>query len=119
MSKSIVIFNREFQIWNYSVGHGLLLLRSPKATGRPTRIDVLFTDVRVIELRTSLSTLNIEEVELADVAERATKPIETMESDLRIFMLKCKTWTGYVVAGSVQWHEDQGEYGQPSHFVTV
>jgi hypothetical protein len=114
MHKSIVTFDREFQIWNYTTSHGQLLLRSPKAAGRPTRVDVLFSDVRAIELRASLPTLAIEEVEPNDVAERATKPSDTMESGHKIFLLKCSDWIGCVVAGAVHWHEDQAEYGQPS-----
>lgn len=94
-----------------------MLLRSPKSTDKSTRIDVLFTDVRVIELRAILSTLLIEEVDATDVAERPTKPSQTMETGHRVFVLKCESWSGCIIAGAVHWHEDEGEYGQPSALV--
>jgi hypothetical protein len=37
-----------------------------------------------------------------------------MEDGHRVFLLKCDGWTGCIVAGAVHWHEDDGEYGEPS-----
>jgi len=114
MSKLVVSFKREFQVWSYTVGHGRLLLRSPKAPAQPTRVDILFTDVRAVEIRTNLSSLTIQEAELEEVAQRPIKPQQALETGHRIFLLKSADWVGCVVAGSVHWREDQGEYGEPS-----
>jgi len=41
----LINFERNFQIWKYTVGHGQLLLRSTKDPKCPTRIDVFFKNV--------------------------------------------------------------------------
>ena len=41
---------RVFQIWDYSVSHGQLLLRSAKADEHATNIDIVFWGVRAINL---------------------------------------------------------------------
>lgn len=107
-------FNRDFQIWRYDVGHGALLLRSCKSEKEKTRVDVLFKDVRVMELRAYLRTLSIEEVPASEVLNRPTKPDGTIEHGLIVYLVKSQDWTGCIVAGAVYWHEDDGEYGQPS-----
>jgi hypothetical protein len=114
MPKSKLSFNRDFQIWAYSVSHGRLLLRSCKSAQHPTRIDVLFTDVQTMEVRANIQTISIEEVNISDVVDRSTKPKDTLEPGQKVFLLKSIGWTGCIVAGSLSWHEDNGEYGQPS-----
>jgi hypothetical protein len=44
-------FKRSFVVFSYYMGHGVLLLRSRKTLEHPTRIDILFKDVRAIEIR--------------------------------------------------------------------
>ncbi len=38
--------DRRFQLWAYTVSHGSLLLRSTKTDDEPTRVDVLFRNVK-------------------------------------------------------------------------
>jgi hypothetical protein len=40
-----------------------------------------------------------------------------MEQGHRIFLLKSDDWTGWVVAGSVRWNEDQRDYGEPTELL--
>jgi len=40
--------NREFNVWEYHVSHGSLLLRSPKRENVDTNIDIVFTGVEYI-----------------------------------------------------------------------
>ena len=96
------------------MSHGQLLLRSPKAPGLPTRVDVLFTDVRAMELRTTLQTLTIEEGQPSDLSGRPTRPQEATEAGHKFYLLRSGDWVGYIIAGTVHWHEDHGEYGEPS-----
>jgi len=77
-------------------------------------VDILFTDVRALELRTNLATLAIQEVEPAEIAQRPVKAHQILETGHKIFLLKSAEWVGCVVAGAVHWHEDEGEYGEPS-----
>ena len=114
--KKLIEFNRNFQIYSYSASHGALLLRSPKSDSRSTRVDVLFTDVRLIAMRAFLSKLLIEEGDISDVEEHDAKRFPNLEHGHKIFLITGGEWTGYIIGGSVQWHEDQGQYGQPSVF---
>ena len=47
--------NRQFQIWSYKVSHAQLLLRSTKSKNDPTRIDLLFKNVAIINMPTLLN----------------------------------------------------------------
>lgn len=40
--------NRHFQLWEYKVSHGSLLLRSPRKPTIPTNIDIIFVGVEFI-----------------------------------------------------------------------
>ena len=114
MNKLHLNFCREFQLWTYRVGHGELLLRSPKAPGYPTRIDILFKSVQAVELRSRIETLVVEEAQASEVLNRATKPMAFVEKGHKIYLIKSKDWVGLIIAGAVFWAEDLGEYGQPS-----
>ena len=109
-----ISFDRKFRLATYRCSHSQLLLRSEQS---PTRLDILFKDVSACELRTFLSGLSIEEVEPDEVKDRASNAIDAMEDGQKIYLLKSEGWTGYVVAGAVFWHEDEGTFGQPSAFM--
>lgn len=46
----MIASDRTFKIWQYSVSHGMLLLRSPTDEGNDTNMDVVFAGVRYVEL---------------------------------------------------------------------
>jgi hypothetical protein len=115
---SIVLLNsqRHFQVWEYTVGHRQLLLRSVKATGIPTRIDILFKNVAAIDLRTTLDGLTISEA----TEDQKINPKLQRDSEIvykrKVFIVRGSNFEGYVVAGALAWHEDEGEYDDPSYF---
>lgn len=102
-------FSRMFQVWAYLVSHGQLLLRSTKAAGVPTRIDILFKDVAAMKLPARFETLTISIV---------AKHPEELDPDLvrsrTFFRLSGPRFEGYVVAGSMTQSEDQREFDEPS-----
>jgi len=113
------VFNsrRSFQIWKYTVGHSQLLLRSTKSPDFPTRIDVFFKGVKEIHLPTSFTGLSITEASQADIQKLCilqTHP--SMGSDLKYLQIQGVGFLGYVMALIVVWHEDSGEYDEPSFF---
>jgi hypothetical protein len=114
MGKPIISFARKFQIWSYVAGHGQLLLRSVEAHEHPKRVDVLFKDVRAMNLRVFIDTLIVEEVSLSDILDQMVKPVDVMESGHIIFLIKSRGWTGWIIAGAVYWHEDGGSFDDPS-----
>lgn len=109
--------NRKFQIVSYRCSHSRLLLRSGKTPHTPTRIDILFQDVRALELRTYFSDLSVEEADPSRMTDLAARFQGVMEDGHKVYLLRSGDWTGYVVAGALFWHEDDGEFGQPSIYM--
>lgn len=107
-------FNRRFQIWSYTVSHGTLLLRSTKAPGTPTRVDVLFKDVAAINLPTNVDGLTIERADDAAAREAASTLDEPELRGRTVFAVRGRGCRGHVVAGAVFHHEDEGEFFDPS-----
>lgn len=88
---------RRFQVWRYQVGHSQLLIRSVKSADHPSRIDVLFKGVDVIEMPT-----NFEGLEIIRDGGR--------------YVLAGKGWTGSITAVVCFEAEDEGEHFDPSPF---
>ena len=88
---------RRFQMWRYDVSHAQLLLRSVKSEGHDSRVDVLFKNVRSINLPTSFTGLRI-------------------NRDGNQFTVSGAEWSGEVIAGACFHAEDSGEYFDPSPF---
>ena len=116
MSEAIISFQRTFEVWLYSVSHGQLLLRSNRSEKFSTRIDVLFKDVAAMALPTVFDGLS--------VAEAATNELHDLNIQLgalpiqnrKIFTIRGANFRGYVVAGAVFWHEDEGYHFDESYF---
>lgn len=103
-------------MWTYTVGHGQLLLRSPKGLGVSTRIDVLFKNVAAIHLPTILDGLAVSEATEDEKSELRTQVDLSRLTGRKVFVVKGSGFTGYVIAGVVAWYEDEREYHEPSHF---
>jgi hypothetical protein len=66
---------RLFSVFGYAMSHGLLLLRSGKSHEAPTtRVDILFSDVRAIEIRMWFRGIKIEEVDPTFLDRQHSKP---------------------------------------------
>ncbi len=105
---------RQYRVWAYEISHGLLLLRSNKSERITKRIDVLFANVVVMELPDTFDDLNITEYNIEDMPNIFEKTINLNIKDKKLYLLKGTNFTGYIVADSVNWHEDEGEYYEPS-----
>jgi hypothetical protein len=105
-----VNLQRPFQIWLYSVTHSQLLLRSNRSNEQTTRVDILFKDIAAMELPTvfdGLSAATASEAETFGLdIQLGSKPIQ----DRNVFVVRGSNFVGYVVAGAVFWHEDEGQY---------
>jgi hypothetical protein len=82
-------------MWLYEVGHKQLVLRSVKSKSEPTRVDILFKNVRSIRLPTTMDGLSI---------SRAGHG----------FVVGGVAWNGLIEAGACFVGEDDGEYFEPS-----
>jgi len=116
MPNELLNSSRHFQIWEYTVGHAQLLLRSPKTADLPTRIDVLFKNVGAIQLPTNLDSLRISEGIEGEGTGLALGTNAKITKDRKIFVVRGSDFVGYVIAGAMASHEDDGEYHDPSFF---
>jgi len=105
-------FDRSFSVWRYEVGHGQLLLRSPKADQLPTRVDVGFKNVGYIQLPMLMDTLAIRVGSLDDLPEDVRKVLDLQHQE--VYVLNAGGVKGLVVAGYGAWREDDGEYNDLS-----
>lgn len=112
--------DRTFSIFGYSMSHGLLLLRSGKSNEHAnTRVDVLFQDVRALEIRAWFKGIRIEEAESPEfLKDQRSKPAQMIEPGNKIYSLNSSGWEGFVIAGLVQFIEDSGELFGPSSLVS-
>jgi len=104
--------DREFQIWRHSVSMGRLLLRSTKTDAHPTRIDVLFQDVRAVSLATSLSGVVMTENEGHPDVMKGLGACAS--GDPICYQIRSGSKVGYVVASVFAQNEDEGEFFDPS-----
>ena len=107
MATTILDFSRRFQIWEYTVGHSQLLLRSTKTLETASRIDVLFKNVAEIHLPTILDGLIVSELTDTGASEMPLLVPERLKTRT-VFVARTTNGTGYVIAGATFWHEDDG-----------
>lgn len=62
--------DRVFQLWDYTVGHAQLLLRSPATTDEPFNIDIVFLGVETLDIPTRMEGLSMEKPERLARSER-------------------------------------------------
>lgn len=117
MATEIMRFSHRFQMWSYAVGHGQLLLRSPKSTDSPTRIDVLFKNVAFVCLPTMFDGLAVSEATMEEETKLKSQLGSPRQEGRKLFVVRGADFMGYVVAGAVASYEDEREYYEPSHFV--
>jgi hypothetical protein len=105
---------RRFQVWAYSVSLGRLLLRSTKSDTFPTRVDVLFQNVKALKLPTSLDGLTIAEADDDERSEIEAATGIVLDVDAAGFVVRCGSMDGFVVAGVCVGREDDAEHFEPS-----
>ena len=114
VSKLVFQSSRSFELYSYSGDRGQMLLRSRKKNDAPSRIDLLITDVRAMEIRCWLDGIMIEEVDVHYLAEFSSKPDQMIEPGNKVYAIIGGGWRGYVLGGLAFTGEDDGEYGAPS-----
>lgn len=112
--KSLYSSDRRFQLWEYSVSHGQLLLRSNPTEYDHVRIELYFKGVSFISLPSSLDGV--------DVLERSRDSLPGFlarlgnDIDCRAFVLKSKDEEFFVLALALFVHQAELEFFEPSVF---
>ena len=105
---------RRFELWMYLVSHRQLLLRSNKSEQHAQRCEILFTNVARVDLPTLVDDL---EIHLAtdETTPAAVAHLGALErTDRAVYLIRGQNCRGYIVAGSMAFKEDHGEYYSPS-----
>ena len=112
--------DRLFSLFGYSMSHGLLLLRSGKSNETPsTRVDILFQDVRAVEIRAWFKGIRVEQTDDSGFLDgQRSKPTDMIEPGNKIYALSSTGWQGFIVGGIVRFKEDDGEIFGPSALVS-
>ena len=109
----IARWDRDFKIWNYSFSYSQLLLRSVPKSDQDLRVDVLFSNVRRMNVSAKFSGLSIEVGDFE--SERERLGVDEVPNDpFELFILN--EGLSYVLATHCQWHEDHEWIDAPSHF---
>ena len=99
---------RSFTVWSYFVSHGHLLLRSGKYEHK-TRVDLLFSDVVWMNLRSWMTHLKIQEVAWSADLQLPLNPDDDEYRLRKVFLIEFDEGKGFVVAGGVSMNEDERE----------
>lgn len=98
-------FQGTFQMWEYLVSHAQLLLRGPKGHSRSKNVDMIFVDVRYIELPTIMSDPEIVEPSPAE-HQRAEQLLGRPMPAREIFVFVVNDHRYVVLAGELQVSEN-------------
>lgn len=105
---------RYFKVWQYTVSHRRLLLRSSMDRPPATRIDIHFGAVDIMVLRPSYDGLVIRRADDEECAA-VSRDYDVEVRPGRLFALGGGL-KSFVVSAPPQWHEDEGEMDDPSWF---
>ena len=78
---------------------------------------MLFQDARAMEIRAWFDGIEIEEESAQLLDGAASNPRIMLEPGNKVYKLKGNGWSGYVLAGIMRTHEDEGEYAAPSPLI--
>lgn len=103
---------RRFQVWEYRVSHGSLLIRSPKSLQIGQNIDLVFVGVEYMSVPRLLRGVVLEHGADEDVLV-ANVAIGDVDRD-RVFVLVSEGRRHLVVASACQVDENDGDvFGSP------
>src|SRR5262245_52081207 len=108
--KQIFQSDRKFIVVSYEASHGLLLLRSGKTNEIDTRCDILFYDVRALELRMFSDGIVIAEEKFSYLERFDSAPSTLLEDGLTAYSIYNDNWSGFVLGGIIRIAEDHGDF---------
>lgn len=92
-----LIQGRRFQFWEYRVGHGSLLIRSPISTTADTNVDLKFFGVSFVSVPRHLGELTIEEASPSD-SERFKRRFGVGDREGNVYVLNVGAHKYHIVA---------------------
>ena len=114
LMERVATWTRRFQVWQYTVSHAVLLLRSYRPSYE-TRIDVCFPAVSLMHLKDGYDTLTLDLATEEEKLEFLTVRNVAIDG-LRGKLYVLNNGDGYIVSASCKWNEDEGDHHTPSVF---
>jgi hypothetical protein len=91
---------REYQLWEYSVSHGSLLIRSPKNEYHEYNCDIVFAGVQYIGAPRHLGEIELDEVTMVELANLRSILGTELKAE-NIFVFRADSDRHTVVAASM------------------
>jgi hypothetical protein len=99
--------NRRFQLWEYLVSHGSLLIRSPKGPSADRNVDLIFVGVDYLAVPHMLNGVTLDHGTIADVKMVAATFGEVQPD--RLFVLSSAGHRHPIVAANCRIEENDGD----------
>ena len=97
--KNELLVDQHFQLWEYRVNHGCLLIRSPKTEAQSFNVDIRFSGVEFLSVSRHLDSLQFCEVTAQD-SELVNRLYGKAVDPSRIFVFISAVGRHVVVAAS-------------------
>jgi hypothetical protein len=105
---TVAYLNRRFQVWEYRVSHGMLLIRSPKGLDAETNVDIVFSGTSYISCPRLIRGLELIPVKPEDV-ERVRAGFELAAPPSEVFVLLSEARRHLVIAASCRVSENMND----------
>lgn len=100
--------DRDFQLWEFTVSHGSLLIRSPRNSQHDFNIDLIFVGVELIALPRLMRGLSLSEGTPEDVA-RMEQTLGSKFFEDRVFVFTSEGRRHHLVAANCRIDQNQAE----------
>ena len=109
---------RVFQLWEYHVTHGRLLIRSPGVKEGENNLDMIFYGVEFVSLCRFLKEVSVHEASLAKrkAIERALG--KEIEPPIRAWVLRHSAGEAFIVGVQMEINENSDEFMKSSFWST-
>jgi hypothetical protein len=99
---------REFELWEYYVSHGSLLIRSPAGPGFETSIDIICVGVEYLAAPRHLGEITVSEASEAEIG-RLEEILGKKLPPSRVWALQGSRQRSLVVAAALKVQEHRGD----------
>lgn len=100
--------SRAFRLWDYSVSHSSLLIRSPKDSANPTNVDLVFVGVEYVRLPVTLGRFSVSTASASDVARELGK--SPSHGSAKGYRLQIGERDGFIIAAGFSVSEHDNEH---------
>lgn len=100
--------SRAFRLWDYSVSHSSLLIRSPKDSANLTNVDLVFVGVEYVRLPATLGTISLSTASASDVAQELGK--RPSHRSAKGYRIQAGERDGFIIAAGLSVSEHENEH---------